>query len=267
MSIEDTLKERITQMSTDVQGGPSLQRSIEAGRARRRRRALAAVGSGVATACVIGVIAGAVFVRGGSGDGRESTLATAPEDVPQAIEQAVRERLPANAEITSTEVEAFPGGSSHINPPQLPPDKWDRAGSWLVEFELGSGEVIRVGLTNFAENDVPDAEVRSECAKARDCDYSELDDGTPVTARTEAMLPLDENKWTVGVSPAGVPDRDKVWTRRAVTVHLDGSYQVGVSDAVHEPTPDEAQSQWTLDPDEMRAIATDEDILGGASDG
>ena len=267
MTSENSVRQRITQMSAEVHGGPSLQRALQQGRARRRRRAIAAIGSGVATACVIGAVAGTVFPGAGTGDGerQESLPVTAPEDVPQEIKRAVREHLPANSEITATEVTAYPSGSSHADPPELPRGQWDRAGSWLVEFELGPGEIVRVGLTDFAEDDVPDSEVRRECATDPDCADFDVD-GAPAALRTEAMTRLGENKWIVGVD-ADVPDQGTVWTRRALTVHLDGPYRVGVSDAVHEPTQDQAQSAWTLDPETMRAIATDEDVLAGADGG
>lgn len=272
MNIEDTLKERIGQMSEEVHGGPSLQRAIQNGRARRRRRAVAAVGSGVATMCAVGVVAGAALTGVGpfadeapTSDEREWVLAVPPEDVPYAIEHAVREQLPDDGKITHTQLQAYGKGSK-----PLPEDRWDEATAWNGTFMLGSGERISVELLHAAGETEGDPNKFCNDSLYLQCDYRTVSGANAFTrvwalrneGREGAKTP---GPW--GAIPAKQIPPERLWFERLAEVHPGGDYLVTARDTIHAPTHDQAKAEWTLEADDLRDIATKGEFLEDPSDG
>lgn len=271
MSIEDALKERIPEMSADVHGGPSLKQAIQQGRARRRRRAVAAIGSGVATVCAVGVVAGGALTGVGpfaddapNDHEREWVLAVPPEDVPYAIESAVREQLPDGAQITHTNLSAYGEGSK-----PLPKNRWEEATSWYGHFRLGPRETLSVGLTTGAAGDT-EGNDRKYCEiddqdAFYSCDYSELATGEHVM--TEVMTARRANgPWYVGVNPDKVRP-GKLWFHREVEIQPGGAYKIEITDQVKAETRAQADAIWTLDVDSMRRVVSRGEFLDNPGGG
>lgn len=265
MTFEGEVRDKITHMASDVQGGPSLQHAIQRGRARRRRRAVATVASGVAAVCVVAAVVGASVNGVGpladdaSHDRQQKWgLAVPPEDVPQAIERAVRDELPEGATITSTDVSAFGGGSK-----PLPEGRWHEATSWYAHFELGSRETLSVGLTNGAKGDT-EGNDRANCAEDDtmafySCRYSELATGEHVM--TKVMTAREDGEvWRVGVNPDKVKP-GKLWFLREVEIQPGGAYKIVFTDSVNVETRAKADAAWTFDVDAMRKVISHREFL------
>ncbi|UYM07206.1 hypothetical protein [Solicola gregarius] len=287
MSIDDTLTERISQLSADVQGGPSLQRALQQGRTRRRRRTAAAVGSGVATVCAVGGVAVAAitgngFTGGGSAEEVAATwtVAAPPEEMPSLIEDSVRDQLPAGAEVTGVQISAYAEGDypyAAPKPKPLPRPDWDRAASWVTAFELGDGQTIRVAVlphdpeTEELADDF-EAGLRKYCHEATlagdlSCEYDEPSNGMYVTRKETVLRRVahPSPSWAKGdvlsgVDPAAVKHRDEVWFDRSVEAAPGSAYSVRVDDEVNVPEYEQAEARW-LDMDALERIATDDDLL------
>lgn len=272
MSIEDKLRERIPELSEDVRGGPSLQRALQKGRARRRRRAVAAVGSGVATVCAVGVVAGAALTGAGpfageapqQADEPQWTLAVPPEKVPYAIERAVRQELPGNAKISYTKLQAYGKGSK-----ALPKSEWDEATAWYGTFMVGSGEQLSVELLHAASETEGDPHSVCRGWPYLRCDFAEPDGvqifNTEEVLRNEAQ-PGAKTPGPWGAIPAKDIRPDRRWYEREVEVQPGGDYLVRASDTINVPTYQQAQAEWILGTDSIRDIATNGEFLEDPSD-
>lgn len=271
MNIEDTLKERINEMSDDVRGGPSLQRAIQTGRVRRRRRAVATVGSGVATMCAVGVVAGAALTGVGpfsSDDGsnvaeRQMVLAVPPEDVPYAIEVAVREQLPDGAKVTHTQLSAYGEGSK-----PLPKNRWDEATAWYGTFEFGPGELLDVSLDRSAGD--TEGSARKSCQlddkyPFSSCDYTELASGEDLTESVTTARDVVPGGWHIGVDPENVKP-GKLWFKREVEIQPGGNYMVEITNSVKAESREQADTRWTLDLDAMRRVVNRGEFLEDPAD-
>ncbi|UPK74905.1 hypothetical protein MU582_21125 [Nocardioidaceae bacterium SCSIO 66511] len=249
MSIEDTLKERITQMSADVQGGPSLQRAIQQGRTRRRRRAVARVGSGVASVCAVGVIAGAAMSGLGPfdhGDGQApvaggSTLAVPGDEMVGEINDAFYAELPGRVDVPRSVGRAY---DQNLDP--VPEPEWARAVNWDATFSLPKGERVEISVLR-SESAASSAQRCREDARTSDslhCDFSVRSDGSEVLESDRRYGNGDGRRF-----------------ERQVEVRSGGQYLVRVEDVVRASTYEQAEAKWTLDLDEMSKMATDHGLL------
>lgn len=287
MNIEDTLREQLPDLSAGVPGGPSLQRALQKGRARRRRRALAAVGSGVATVCAVGVVAGAALTGVGPFAGDEPqddepqwALAVPPQEMPSAMANAARAQLPDGVEVESVRLRAYDD-----NERRLPRQRWDESVDWRADLILASGELVTVGAARDAS--------ATEGNGDQVCRWN-LNDGSDVTCeyfRLRHGVDLFEEEWPARDSRRNrepdVPmwfgslltadaddphnpevdeiDPSRVWFARQVDVE-NGDYYVTAVEYVNASTYQRAKDEWTLDMDALRGIALSPELMDPPAD-
>ena len=273
MSIEGGLRDKFAAMSSDVPGGPSLQRAIQQGRARRRRRAVAAVGSGVATVCAVGVVAGAVMTGVGPFNGDDGqrdedakwAVSVPPEAVPHAIEDAVRAQLPDGTEITYKELDAYGKGSR-----PLPKERWDEATSWYGTFMLGAEEQVSVELLHSKGETEGDPDKLCGDPLYKRCDANDVA-GVQVF-NWEWALRNDGRPGAKSPGPWGAMRVDQIkpdrrWFEQTLEAQPGGDYLVRAKNTIKARTFEQARGQWTLDTESLRAIAMNGDFLEDPTDG
>lgn len=260
MTIEDTLREQLPDLSADVQGGPSLAATLRKGRSRRRTRAAVAIATAAVIACGSGVATLSAMTGTAGEDTRERTLATPPEDVLPAIEDAVREQLPPDAEITHTELTAYGDG-----PKPLPEKQWHQATSWHAEFRLGPQETLSIQLLHSPADAEGDPALVCRDPVNRHCSFTQGPHGVQLF---DWVWALRGNRVLAprGQGSPGNPDDGDVDPARIRFEHRSqaepgGSYQVRVSDIVRAPNEERARERWTLNSAQLREIATSPELL------
>ena len=241
MTFEDTLKQEMEQLSTDVVGGPDLGRAIETGRRRRRNRHLAVAGG---SACVAALVAAAAFTLApsdGKRDGQVEQLQPAasgpqqdarqhaqprtfaPHDyvagtqVDEELQAAVAPNLPPG--LVSSDVYA----SDWTRDTPLPDGQAENATDWQLYYTTGGIDTVRivVGLPVPYEDDI------AGCPPQADgCQEQTLADGSTVVTQLYGT--------------------GSTFYRTVVVVRPDGK-SVVASDIVAATTPEEAKQGWTLD--------------------
>lgn len=250
MSIEDTLKDRITEMAADVRGGPSLQRAIQQGRTRRRRRAVAAVGSGVATVCALGVVAVGVFTGADPVADDDSateqvagawTPAVPPGEMNGEINDAFYAHLPGRVDVSPVIGRAYDEDMK-----RLPEPIWEHAVNWVTTFNLPKGErvVVSVLRTDSGAASLEQCREDVRSGASLHCDVSTRSDGVEVVESDRRHDEGEHRRF-----------------ERQVEVRTGGDYLVRVEDDVPASTYEEAESTWTLSLEAMSKIATDDDLL------
>ena len=254
MTFEDTLKQELEQLSTDVVGGPDLDRAIETGRRRRRNRHLAVAGG---SACVAALVAAAAFTLApsdGKPDGRVEQLqpaASGPQQdarqhtqprtfashdyvagtqVDEALQAAVAPNLPTG--LVSSDVYA----SDWTRDTPLPAAQAENATDWQLYYTTGGIDTVRivVGLPVPYEGDT------ASCPPQADgCQQQTLADGSTVVTQLYGT--------------------GSTFYRTVVVERPDGK-SVVASDIVAATTPDEAKQGWTLNNAQLQALATSEGL-------
>ena len=255
MNFEDTLKMELEELSTDVVGGPDLGRAIETGRRRRRRRnrhlAVAA-----ASTCVATLVAAAAFTLapgdGGTkpGGSVEQLQPAAPGPKQDSPRQHAQPRTSASIDyVAGTQVDEHlqaavapnvPGGvvsrdvyaSDWTRDTPLPDAQAENATDWELYYSTGGIDTMRVviGLPVPFEGDV------LRCGAQDDhCSQQTLPDGSVVVAQQY--------------------DTGSTFFRNVAVQRPDGKTVVA-SDIVNAPSLAEAEQAWTLDDNQLQALAT-----------
>lgn len=276
MTIEDTLRRELRDVTTGHVVDSRLDQTLAAGRARRRRRGVlrGAVATGLGCVLVVGL----AVVTGTDDSDRAGdpqwALALPPEEVNQHIVDMVRGQLPAGADVTDVDMRAYgpdpdPDTGQAIgsteDPAPLPRSDWDQAVSWSVHVELGDGHFVSVELFHAAGETEGDADTTCRqdlrAGSYQECEVStDVSTGALTIYRLAAARQISPNGgWYVGEPSSFDPDR--LWFLSEVEVQPGGDFLVRVEEGVKAPERAIAMAAMALSRADLAAIAVDDGLL------
>ncbi len=276
MTIEDTLRHELRDVTAKPSLGPDLQTTLASGRSRRRRRTAGRVAGAGLLAGAVAVAAVALLPWGDtstSSDGDQQwALAVPPEDINPRILDLLRAALPSGTELTDVQMKAWPadddGNTSEAVGPgsddgSLPPERWDEAVEWSVSADVGDGHELSVSIMHA------ESETEGDSAQACRSDlraelYLVCDVGTDSDTGVETTYRLASERWGSGawyVAPPSDIDPDQQWFSHEVEAQPGGDFLLRVVERVKTPTRAGAEAQQLLDRETMTGLVLDPDLL------
>jgi hypothetical protein len=251
MTFEDTLKQEMRELSADVLGGPDLGRAIETGRRRRRNRHVAVA---AASTCVAAMLAATAFALAPGGDGKSGEVQqlqpAGPAPKQDAPQQHAQPKTAAPADyVSGTQVDEqlqtalqpnLPAGvafgdvyaSDWTRDTPLPDAQAENATDWEIYLTTGGADTGRVviGLP------VPYEDGELGCGPQADhCTEQTLADGSTLVTQV----------YSTGSTYI-----------RNVAVQRPDTKTVIASDLAPATTFAEAEQAWSLDVNQLKALAT-----------
>jgi hypothetical protein len=278
MTIEDTLRSELRAATAAHTASPALDRTLSAGRTRRRRTTAAKALAATGLACLLVVVATAVTGSDAPTRGDELVLAVPPEDLNGRIASLVLDRLPPGAQVADVRMRAYgpdpvtdpataEAVSSTDGPEPLPREDWDQAVSWDVAVVLGPGHEVSVSLFHAGSETEGDPfescrqDLRDDIYLA--CDVSVDAAGVASFTRLSALVPVGSSSragWYV-VQPEDIRDPGRLHFEQQGEVHPGGDFLVVVRERVRAPEEGIARRAFVLSEADLLGIARDDDLL------
>lgn len=272
MTDESELRERLAVYVADEPGlRLSLAHLIAQGRRDGRRRRALAVGVSAAATVVVGAASTYAFEAvSGSHDGggqlapsatgrigshathHQAPTLTASADIPLAIRAVVADYAPSfsteKAMVASTWRAYDPGPGSYSNPPPLSSRQYDKATSWVADFQNKNGTHWLQFELDHLPPDKPAAIFDASCAgyPKGDCQQHNLADGRLVVESYSA-------------------NRKRQASGGFLTLHtvqvVDGDYRVVMTETVTDASSPDPHQDYELSPQTLRSVASDQRLV------
>lgn len=221
MTFDTELSDRLRELTDDVEGGPSLAKALQTGRARRRTRRLA--WGGVAAAALLGLTGSGIAVLGQGDGGGDTVVAVDPptddgsfvptSDVDELIQEVVGRYVDYDAR------DIYPSDWTSKTP--LPDSQAQNATDWQAYYDLPDTQelVVLLGLQP------PYEEPWTGCQQGDPaCTEGELPDGR---TWTRTAFQVDTKRYRM----ATVTDDDGRVVNVWITLPVESTGQPAVSDA------------------------------------